>query len=289
LMPNLSSNFLTLFTEILFHHLIIKYQGGLLMFAHQQMEKAALEYCFGKEEAKLIPQYRQNLIQYFSNSLSPGKTSCRVSDELPWLLRQSQEKEELQQCLLNLCVVFEIYLIIKLRKEMVNMSKRQPPDHRADNSRRLTFEVCNKCFSIVVGQYGGLITLERIADLYDSLGHFLKDLGQLNQAVSALQKALEIRETTLHPDHPIVARTHHILAGLYAQWGKFSTAEDFYKQALALYENEYGMDHPLVATELEALAQLYQRQDRHDQADPLKKRSVNIRKKQKSPKVTPMV
>lgn len=82
------------------------------------------------------------------------------------------------------------------------------------------------------------------------------------QAVSALQKALEIRETTLHPDHPIVARTHHILAGLYAQWGKFSTSEDFYKQALALYENEYGTDHPLVATELEALAQLYLRQDR---------------------------
>lgn len=38
------------------------------------------------------------------------------------------------------------------------------------------------CFYFaVVGQYGGLITLERIADLYDSLGHFLKDLGQLNQ------------------------------------------------------------------------------------------------------------
>ena len=25
---------------------------------------------------------------------------------------------------------------IKLRKEMVNMSKRQPPDHKANNSRR---------------------------------------------------------------------------------------------------------------------------------------------------------
>jgi hypothetical protein len=37
LVPNLSLNFLTLFTEILFHHLIIKYQGGLLMFAHQQV------------------------------------------------------------------------------------------------------------------------------------------------------------------------------------------------------------------------------------------------------------
>lgn len=33
----------------------------------------------------------------------------------------------------------------------------------------------------VVGQNGGLITLPRIADMYESLGRFLKDLGLLNQ------------------------------------------------------------------------------------------------------------
>jgi hypothetical protein len=40
---------------------------------------------------------------------SPGKTTCRISDELPWLLRQTQEKEALQQCLLNLCVFQRLY------------------------------------------------------------------------------------------------------------------------------------------------------------------------------------
>lgn len=82
------------------------------------------------------------------------------------------------------------------------------------------------------------------------------------QAVPALQRALEIREIALDPDHPIVARSHHQLAGLHAQWGKFSTAETFYKQALDIYVDRYGSDHYLVAKELDALAVLYQKQDK---------------------------
>ena len=78
----------------------------------------------------------------------------------------------------------------------------------------------------------------------------------------ALQRALEVREIALDPDHPMVARSHHQLAGLHAQWGKYSTAEDFYKQALTMYENAYGSDHYTVAKELDALAVLYQKQDK---------------------------
>lgn len=40
---------------------------------------------------------------------------------------------------------------------------------------------------VVVGQHGGLITLPRIADMYESLGRFLKDLGLLNQVCSVVQ------------------------------------------------------------------------------------------------------
>jgi len=32
-----------------------------------------------------------------------------------------------------------------------------------------------------VNQYNGAVTLAEIADLYETLGKFLKDLGQLNQ------------------------------------------------------------------------------------------------------------
>lgn len=44
----------------------------------------------------------------------------------------------------------------------------------------------------VVGQNGGLITLPRIADMYESLGRFLKDLGLLNQVCYTIHMYLQI-------------------------------------------------------------------------------------------------
>ena len=84
------------------------------------------------------------------------------------------------------------------------------------------------------------------------------------QALPALQRALEIRETDLDPDDPLVARSLHQLAGLHAQWGKYSTAETLYRHALEICQNTLGAEHPLVVKELEALAVLYQKQDKSD-------------------------
>ena len=52
------------------------------------------------------------------------------------------------------------------------------------------------------------------------------------QALTPLQRALEIRETALDPDHPSVAHTLHQMANLHAQWAKFPTAELLYKQVV---------------------------------------------------------
>lgn len=82
------------------------------------------------------------------------------------------------------------------------------------------------------------------------------------QALPALQRSLEIRETDLDPDDPLVARSLHLLAGLHTQWGKYSTAETLYRHALEICQNTLGPDHPMVATELDALAVLYQKQDK---------------------------
>ena len=78
--------------------------------------------------------------------------------------------------------------------------------------------------------------------------------------LTPLQRALEIREMALDPDHPAVAQTLHQVAGLHAQQGKFSTAEALYKQALDIYEGALGREHFLIAKELDALAVLYQKQ-----------------------------
>ncbi|KAJ8320207.1 hypothetical protein KUTeg_001794 [Tegillarca granosa] len=243
---------------------------------------AVRDYCFGKEESKLVPQLRQELIQYFNQFLGPGKLTCRVSDELPWLIRQSGDKESLENCILNLCIFQRLYARGRCA-ELISYWQFIAADKIS--MAQAYFNATRKMEELV-GQNNGLVTLPRIADMYESLGRFVKDLGLLNQAVPALQRALEIRETALDPDDPIVARSLHQLAGLHAQWGKFSTAEDFYRQALDIYESAYGPDHYLVAKELDSLAVLYQKQDKHDLADPLKRRVLSIRKKAKTPRIS---
>lgn len=107
LIPHLTVNFLSVFTEVLTDHLVLKYQGGLLTFAHEQVSPSILciiqwfssvliklefrdvsccsrdilkcyfflctqvryavqDYCFGKDEAKLVVQLRKDLTRYFS-------------------------------------------------------------------------------------------------------------------------------------------------------------------------------------------------------------------------------
>ncbi|XP_014679399.1 PREDICTED: nephrocystin-3-like [Priapulus caudatus] len=118
--------------------------------------------------------------------------------------------------------------------------------------------------------------LARVANLYEALGIFLKDLGLLKQSVTPLQRALEVREMALDPDHPSVAQVLHQLAGLHMLWGKYSTADALCKQALDIYENALGPQHHLVARELDMLAMLCQKQDKLDQAESLYARAVSI-------------
>ena len=80
------------------------------------------------------------------------------------------------------------------------------------------------------------------------------------QALTPLQRALEIRETALDPDHPSVAQSLHQLAGLHAQQAKFSVAEALYKQAWEIYDGAFGPDHCMAAKEMDALAIVYQKQ-----------------------------
>lgn len=54
------------------------------------------------------------------------------------------------------------------------------------------------------------------------------------QALTPLQRALEIRESALDPDHPSVGQSLHQVAGLYAQQAKLTTAENLYRQVPCL-------------------------------------------------------
>ncbi|NWJ06604.1 NPHP3 protein, partial [Crypturellus undulatus] len=270
LYPELSSAMLALLVHSLHKMCLLTYGCGLLKFQHlQAWEMVKLEYMEGENA---ISTYRQKLVDYFTTQLSQDRVTWRSADELPWLFQQQGDKQKLHKCLLNLFVSQNLYKRGHFAEllsywQLVGKDKSSMAAEYFDSLKEYE-KSCEGEESMIC-----------LADLYETLGRFLKDLGLLSQAVAPLQRSLEIRETALDPDHPRVAQSLHQLAGVYVQWKKFGNAEQLYKQALEISENAYGAEHPRVARELDALATLYQKQNKYEQAEQLRKKSFKIRQK----------
>uniref|UniRef100_A0A674JPI8 Nephrocystin-3 n=1 Tax=Terrapene triunguis TaxID=2587831 RepID=A0A674JPI8_9SAUR len=254
LYPELSCAMLASLVHSLHKMCMLTYGCGLLKFQHlQAWETVRLEYM--EEGQNIISTYREKLIDYFTMQLSQGRVTWRSADELPWLFQQQGNKQKLHKCLLNLFVSQNLYKRGHFAEllsywQLVGKDKSSMAAEYFDSLKQYE-KSCEGEESMIC-----------LADLYETLGRFLKDLGLLSQAVAPLQRSLEIRETALDPDHPRVAQSLHQLAGVYVQWKKFGNAEQLYKQALEISENAYGAEHPRVARELDALATLYQKQNK---------------------------
>ncbi|XP_066889886.1 nephrocystin-3 isoform X4 [Kogia breviceps] len=270
LYPELSWAVLTSLIHSLHKMCLLTYGCGLLKFQHlQAWETVRLEYMEGPT---IISSYRQKLTNYFTMQLSQDRVTWRSADELPWLFQQQGSKQKLHDCLLNLFVSQNLYKRGHFAEllsywQFVGKDKSAMAAEYFDSLKQYE-KNCEGEESMIC-----------LADLYETLGRFLKDLGLLSQAVVPLQRSLEIRETALDPDHPQVAQSLHQLASVYVQWKKFGNAEQLYKQALEISENAYGAEHPHIARELEALATLYQKQNKYEQAEHFRKKSFKIRQK----------
>ncbi|KAH0627264.1 hypothetical protein JD844_002778 [Phrynosoma platyrhinos] len=271
LCPELSWELLASLVYSLHKMCFLTYGCGLLKFRHlQALETVKLEYM---EDQKTLAAYREKLIQYFSMQLSEERVTWRSADELPWLFQQHGDKQKLHKCLLNLFVSQNLYK----RGHFAELLSYWQLLGKDKSSMAAEYFSSLKLYEKSCDGEESMISL---ADLYETLGRFLKDLGLLSQVSTSLwHRSLEIRETALDPDHPRVAQSLHQLAGVYMQWKKFGNAEQLYKQALEISESAFGIEHLRVARELDALATLYQKQNKYEQAEQLRKKSFRIQQK----------
>ena len=107
--------------------------------------------------------------------------------------------------------------------------------------------------------------------------------GKYDEARPLAERALEIREKTLGPDHPDVAVTLNNLANLRRNKGDYATAEPLYQRALAIREKAFGTEHPDVAATLHTLANLHSSKGDHARAESLYQRALLIREKTLGP------
>jgi CHAT domain-containing protein/Tfp pilus assembly protein PilF len=103
--------------------------------------------------------------------------------------------------------------------------------------------------------------------------------GKYDEARTFGERALQIREKTLGPDHPDVARSANNLGQLYYLKAEYARSEDYYQQALTIREKVLGREHLDVAVSLDNMALLYSDKGEYDKAELFYQRALNIRSK----------
>jgi CHAT domain-containing protein len=98
-----------------------------------------------------------------------------------------------------------------------------------------------------------------------------------------LQRALEIREKQLGPEHPDTVTALNNLAFVYWNMRRYQKALPLYQRVLEIHEKRLGPEHPEAAISLNNLAFVYERMGDYPKALPLYQRALEIHEKQLGP------
>uniref|UniRef100_H2YTG1 Nephrocystin-3 n=1 Tax=Ciona savignyi TaxID=51511 RepID=H2YTG1_CIOSA len=250
---------------------LIKLQGGLYVPHNSEVSSSSVLYDLYVGDEAHEKRCRKKMLtwalRYHDDVGSP-----RSSDLLLWLLRREEERQVMTK-ILSSPSVFHMFYSRGHASELVSMWNYLNEEKSSISSKYRK--------EIKKMESSNSVSMEEVASMYESLGRFLKDLGIMDEAVSMLQRSLEIQETILDPDHPSVSNTLHHLAAVYTQWGKYSTAEPLFRQALEIVESAVGRDHLRVAQELSALIFVARKTGHTEVAEVLQQRKSNMKISQK--------
>src|SRR6266542_1220515 len=107
--------------------------------------------------------------------------------------------------------------------------------------------------------------------------------GKYDASRPAAERALELREKALGPDHPDVAQSLHNLAIIHRLKGDYAKSEPLFQRALDIKEKAFGPENPDVAASLNSLAIIYHAKGDYAKAEPLFQRALAIYEKALGP------
>lgn len=117
-----------------------------------------------------------------------------------------------------------------------------------------------------------------IASVYNQIGNFLADKGQLKLALENYELAYAIRQKNLSMTHPHIAISLNNIGLIYKDEGNFDVALDYCQKALKIDEINYPKNHIFKAMTIENIGGIYKEKHLFSQAQNYFLRALNMYK-----------
>jgi CHAT domain-containing protein/Tfp pilus assembly protein PilF len=103
--------------------------------------------------------------------------------------------------------------------------------------------------------------------------------GKYGEALATIERAVEIRERILGPEHRETVNALHNLATICFHNGDYARAESLHRRVLSIREKLLGPEDAEVATTLNNLSIVYLETEQYSKAEPLIRRALVIKEK----------
>ena len=119
----------------------------------------------------------------------------------------------------------------------------------------------------------------KVAESLSSLGAVLVRQGKFDRAEERHQRALQLRQSALEPDHPFIANSLHNLGDVMLQQGDYEQAKLYHQSALHMRQRLLGADHPRVSLSLNQLGRVMLTQGNYEDAEHYLRRALELRQR----------
>lgn len=107
---------------------------------------------------------------------------------------------------------------------------------------------------------------DKLATAYVNIGLAYRNLKDFHEALSNLNKALDIRLQLDGKNATSVAFVYSSLASVFLATNDYKYADDYGKRALEIYKNNYGERHPEIATTYNLIGSTLLAEDKYEEA-----------------------
>jgi tetratricopeptide (TPR) repeat protein len=112
---------------------------------------------------------------------------------------------------------------------------------------------------------------------YFRLGWAKDDQGEYKEALTLYEKSLAIREQSLHPNHPDLAKSYGNIGLVYYNMGEYLKALSYYEKALAIRQQSLPPTHPDLASSYNNIGLVYSSMGEYSKALSYYEKALAIR------------